>query len=246
MPPKKAKPASKPKERTSEEDMQITPVDVQYNPDIIDGMLQDLNVDVETRCQQMQKEIEFMISSIQQAFQLELIKLPTQVKQMSLSKFKQEFGDSLESVTKTSIAGTAVKAPAVPQSAAKSRRPNISVFQTPSNHSKTSSLLGNQTVLRAPHEGETILSTNGSPLGQFVTAVKAPRNKPGLAPPQTPGFLTLGTGDVVAIDDVEKLPETLRDDALVKMQAMMENMQAMMLKIKQQPAGSKTTKTAVL
>ena len=86
MPPKRSK-ATKPKPRASEE--AITAVDVQYNPDILEGMMQDLNMDMESKCQQLQKEIDFMATSIQQAFHLELIKLPTQVKQMSLSKFKK-------------------------------------------------------------------------------------------------------------------------------------------------------------
>jgi hypothetical protein len=248
MPPKRGKASTKPKPRTSEEE--VTAVDVQYNPDIIAGMLQDLELDVDSRCMQIQKEIDFMATSIQQAFHLELIKLPTQVKQMSLSKFKQEFGDNLETVTKVAIAGTTSKSRPVsttssrnaPMSAVKTTR-NNSVFQTPSNPGKTSSLMPG-TAMRAPREGEIILSSNGSPLGEFATAVKAPRigksalglGAPSSIPdtvPQTPGYLTLQTGDVVALDDVETLPEEMKDDALAKMQAMMENMQAMMSKLKQ-------------
>jgi len=264
MPPKRGKAAGKPKPRTSEEE--VTAVDVQYNPDIIAGMLQDLDLDVESRCLQIQKEIDFMATSIQQAFQLELIKLPTQVKQMPLSKFKQEFGDNLETVTKVAIAGTTAKTKPTttnnrnaPMSAVKStrNRPDSSVFQTPSNPSKTSSLMPG-TAMRAPREGEMILSSNGSPLGEFATAVKAPRagksalglGAPSSIPdtvPQTPGFVTLHSGDVVALDDVEALPAEMKDDALAKMQAMMESMQAMMSKLKQpEPIAPGNATTATL
>lgn len=247
----------KAKPRSSEEE--VTAVDVQYNPDIIAGMLQDLDLDVESRCMQIQKEIDFMATSIQQAFHLELIKLPTAVKKMSLSKFKQEFGDSLETVTKVAIAGSSTQPKTsfasasnnrnVPMSAVKStrNRPNSSVFQTPSNPGKVSSLMPG-TAMRAPREGEMILSSNGSPLGEFATAVKAPRvgkSALGFGPtpvsvevPQTPGYLTLQSGDVVALDDVETLPDDQKDDALAKMQAMMENMQAMMSKLKQPQVGN--------
>ena len=262
MPPKRSK-ATKPKPRVSEE--AITAVDVQYNPDILEGMMQDLNMDMESKCQQLQKEIDFMATSIQQAFHLELIKLPTQVKQMSLSKFKQEYGDSLEAVTKGAMSGTktaTVPASAkqsightaratanVPSSAVKSTSNRNNVFETPSNPHKTSSLLRSGTVLRAPKEGEVILSSNGSPLGEFCTAVKAPKNRPGLAPlnfgqemnsntlpPPTPGFVALDRGDMVAIEDVAALPAELKDDALAKMEAMMSSMQAMMSKLKSNTA----------
>lgn len=243
----KAKAAAKPKSRVSEEDVTITAVDVQYNPDIITGLLQDLNIDVESKCLQIQKELDFMATSVQQAFHLELIKLPTQVKQMPLSKFQKDFGDSLEAVTKGAIAGASrpPTSSAVPMSAAKNMRSGRSnhVFQTPSNPHKSASLLnGPSTVMRAPKEGEAIMSKNGSPLGEFVTAVKAPRNKPGLAAtaaaaavPPTPGYLQLQSGDVVALEEVDTLPEGLREDALSKMQAMMSSMQSMMNKIQAKP-----------
>jgi hypothetical protein len=60
----------------------ISQIDVQYNPDIIHGLLQDLSSQIDVKCALIEKDIEFMATSIQQAFQLELIKLPTQVKKV--------------------------------------------------------------------------------------------------------------------------------------------------------------------
>lgn len=81
-------------------------IEVQYNPDIIQGLLQDLSLQVDAKCALIDKDIEFMATSVQQAFHLELIKLPTQVKKMSLARFREEFGDSLEAVTRGAIRST--------------------------------------------------------------------------------------------------------------------------------------------
>ena len=80
-------------------------VDVQYNPEIIEGALHDLEMRMNSKCQQIQKDADFMCTSIRQAFHLELIKLPTHVKQMSLNRFKNEFGDSVEAVARGAIHG---------------------------------------------------------------------------------------------------------------------------------------------
>lgn len=231
MPPKRTKGKAKP--RTSDEEIVLTSTDVQYNPEIIQSLLMDLNLDVEAKCQQIQNDIDFMATSIQQAFQIELIKLPMQVRNMPLSRFKQEFGDNIASIAKP-VATTRPATVNAPPSAVKMNRSKINpaVLQTPSNAIRTSSL-------REPVEGERILSANGSPLGTFSTVVKAPRpDKQGLAPPPTPGYVTLSSGDLVSLDDVETLPEQLKEDALSKMQAMMSSMQSMMSKLQTGKAGT--------
>jgi len=265
MPPKRGLRAVASKVKVTEtpvSENEITAVDLLYNPDILESMMQDLDLDIESRCQQLQKEIDFMATSIQQAFHLELIKLPTQVKQMSLSKFKQEYGDSLEAVTKGAMKGSSktaivkesighnARASAnIPSSAVKINKTNNNIFETPSNPNKSRSSLCSGTIMRAPQEGEKILSSNGSPLGEFSTAVKAPRTRAGLAPanfgtdlppPPTPGFVNLESGDMVAIEDVATLPAEMKDDALAKLEAMMSSMQSMMTKLKSSTATTKS------
>lgn len=238
MPPKRGKAK---KVQTWEEESTSVPIDVQYNPDIVTGLLQELGSNVETKCAQIQKDSDFMITSIKQAFHLEMIKLPTQVKQMSLTRFKEEFGDSLEAVTKGAISKSSrsnnSNTSNIQATATKSSRASSKVFQTPS-HSRAGD---SSKIIRNPKEGEKILSVRGSPLGEFQTEVKAAKPGGGLAPlpqvPATPGiFVPLGKNDhaeVVSLEnlDVDNLSEDAKKDALNQMQSMMEGMQAMMAKL---------------
>jgi Nbl1 / Borealin N terminal/Cell division cycle-associated protein 8 len=239
MPSKRGKSSTgKSDARTSDDAESLLPIDVQYNPKIVDGLLYELMQQVDTKCTQLQKDSDFMTMSIQQAFHLELIKLPTQVKNMSLARFKEEFGDSLEAVTRSAIGGLANKSVAMKSntstfgSAVKSNRPNIKVFQTPSGGQK-GQFNSISTVMRNPREGEKILSSNGSPLGDFRTVVKASKPGGGVIP-ATPGvFIPLDSGDVIELSsiDISSLSKDHKDDALAKMQAMMASIQNCIVKI---------------
>lgn len=238
MAPKKVKAGKKSEPRTSDDADNLQPIDVQYNPEIIDGLLGELEQQVEAKCSQLQKDSDFMTISIQQAFHLELIKLPTQVKNMSLARFKEEFGDSLEAVTRSAIggmsrAGGSVKNPAPFGSAVKGSNQSSKVFQTPSGNRPLNPI---STVMRNPKEGEKLLSLNGSPLGDFKTAVKASKQGPGsLIVPPTPGvFIPLESGDIIDMEnmDVSTLSKDHKEDALIKMQLMMDSIQNCMAKLK--------------
>ena len=109
MPPKKGKVVNKKRgPSTSEDDDSLPKIDVQYNPDIVTGLLADLEMQLNSRCNQLQKDSDFMAISLQQAFHLELIKLPSQVKNMSLRRFRDEFGDSLEAVTRGAVGNSII------------------------------------------------------------------------------------------------------------------------------------------
>jgi hypothetical protein len=229
MPPKKGTKGKKKLPRSSEEEI-VTRTDVQYNPDIVNGLLLDLKVQVDAKCNLLKNDADFMATSIKQAFQIELIKLPTQVKKMSLSRFRAEFGESLEAVTRLAIEGSinAKKCNNVSTISKSSRSQQPKVFATPS-HSRS---VVAATPSRQPTESECIYSANGSPLGEFSTVVKAPRPHGMSVVPATPGvFVPLNSGDIVTLEEVENLPESMKNDALEKMQAMMQNMQQMMAKL---------------
>jgi hypothetical protein len=239
MPPKKSKTTKKKSSRLSEEDdIHIDQIDVQYNPDIVTSLLDELAQAVEVKCAQIQKDSDFLATSIQQAFHLELIKLPTQVKQMSIKRFKEEFGFSLEAVTRGAIGGHALNqhkgSHRGDHSFGGNSRANASnrVMQTPSS-SKYSSA---QTP-RLPREGERMVSENGSPLGEFTTVKKAPKTGGALcdmAVPPTPGvFVPLKNGDILDVDatDVENLPQDVKAETLEKVQEMMMQMQSLMAKL---------------
>jgi Nbl1 / Borealin N terminal/Cell division cycle-associated protein 8 len=240
MPSKRGKSSTgKSDSRISDDAESLLPIDVQYNPKIVDGLLYELMQQVDIKCTQLQKDSDFMTMSIQQAFHLELIKLPTQVKNMSLARFKAEFGDSLEAVTRSAIGGLANKSVAMKSntstfgSAVKSSRPNTKVFQTPSGGQK-GQFNNMSTVMRNPREGEKILSSNGSPLGDFRTVVKASKPGGGGVIPATPGvFIPLDSGDVIELSniDINSLSKDHKDDALAKMQAMMASIQNCIVKI---------------
>ena len=222
MPIKKNR--TKKKTHRADDEENISPIDVQYNPDIVDGLLQDIENQMEAKCSQIKKDIDFMATSVQQAFHIELIKLPNQVKQMTLRRFREEYGDSLEAVTRGAIGG---KSNHIATTAKKPHGYN-SVFQTPSGAKGSVAA----TPARNPREGEVILSKNGSPLGHFSTVVKAAKEGENSILPQTPGvFVPLRSGQIVDMDSVESLPDDLKEDAMRKMQDMMENMQSMMKKI---------------
>ena len=243
MPSKKGQhPGKSVESRPSDDGESIKPIDVQYNPDIVDGLLRELHLKVEAKCSQLQKDSDFMTISIQQAFHLELIKLPAQVKNMSLERFKHEFGDSMEAVSRSAIGGPLTKSnvlkstPSTFGSAVKSNRPNAKAFQTTSGGQKNVSN-GLPTAMRNPKEGEKIVSMNGSPLGDFRTVVKSA--KPGgfgrsLVVPSTPGvFIPLESGAVIDLDkiDITSLSKDHKEDALAKMQAMMASIQNCIVKM---------------
>jgi len=210
----KKAPTGKAARPSEEDDASLPPLDVQYEPEIIQGLLNDLEAQMLVKCMQIQKDADFMVTSIQQAFHLELIKLPTQVKQMPLSRFQEEYGDSLEAVTRgllvnrpyagkaptsssssssTSLSsssahpvGTASKPTRAAATAAKG------VFATPAGGKVgggTKLLPPTGTAMRQPREGEKILSANGSPLGDFQTVVKAPKSTGPLIVPPTPSVI---------------------------------------------------------
>lgn len=222
MPPKKGKATNKKRvPRNSEDDSKT--IDIKYNPDAVNSLLEDIEKDLNAKCIQIEKETDFMVTSFQQAFNLELIKIPTNVKQMSLARFREEFKESLDAVTRGTMAGkSSIVVPHKPEAR------NLAVFQTPSQ-----SRHADRSKSRPPVEGEEILSANGSPLGEFQTVVKAPKNGPSIVPP-TPGvFVPLRNGEVVDIEsvDVEILSQEVKEDAISKMQAMMDNMHALMSKL---------------
>ena len=87
--------------------------------------------------------------------------------------------------------------------------------------------------MRNPREGEKILSVNGSPLGDFKTVIKAPKQV-GSIIPATPGvFIPLASGDVVDLEnlDLDKISLDQKEDALMKMQEMMNSIQMCMSKL---------------
>lgn len=227
---------------TEEDQKAQQSLDVQYNPEIITSILADLEKHVQMKCTQMQKDADFMATSIKQAFHLELIKLPTQVKQMSLARFRSEFGDSLEAVTRGTISGMGSRnyssitsgSASVSSSAVKSTRSSSKVFQTPSHRGGREDRMSvaQTPSSRNPREGEILLSSNGSPLGEFQTVVKAGR--PAAFVPATPGlFVPLESGEIMDMDntDIASMSQDVKQDALAKMQEMMANMQALMAKL---------------
>lgn len=229
-------------------------VDIVYNPDIITSVLGDMELQLEKKCEQLQKDADFMCTSMQRTFHLELIKLPSQVKKMSLKKFKNEYGESLEAVTKSTIGGKsrammagASSTTKSSQSTTASRTASSSVYATPS-HKHSSSIMAPNTSSRVPKEGETILSSNGSPLGEYVSTVV--KEKKNFNPtPATPGAdhnntivsniggnITLGDGAVLDLEnggvsaDIDTMSQATKTEALEKMEAMMENMKTLMAK----------------
>jgi hypothetical protein len=94
MPPKKKLTKKKSARLSEDEDIRVDQVDVQYNPDIIAQLISELGANLDAKCAQLQNDSDFLATSVQQDFHLELIKIPTAVKQMSMKRFKEEFGSA--------------------------------------------------------------------------------------------------------------------------------------------------------
>ena len=174
---------------------------------------------------------------------------------MSMEKFKQEYGDSLEAVTKGAMA-TKInnsKSNILGKSQIENRKDILStaqknirssarlgVCQTPMQSKEGGSSFIPETPstqLRQPREGEYIVSANGSPLGEFNTVVKP---KGGISIiPQTPGvYVPLSSGEIVDVEnvDISALSQDAKMDAYNKMKDMMSSMQALMAKL-EKPMG---------
>ena len=239
-------------------------LDPKYNPELIATLIKELGSRVDMQCNQIATETDFSILQLRNQFQLELLKLPTSVKKMSLKKFRDEFGENFSLIpgdgraatsatshstttdasaatsksrlpfapvpsfnSSSNIVASSSTSTAAPMTAQKPINPANSVFETPM-------LARGNITIRAPKEGEKILSENGSPLGEFATAVKAPRPADSIVP-QTPGvFVPLKSGEVLDVEntDLQSLDPKLKADALVQMQTMMDNMKRMMDKMK--------------
>lgn len=242
MPPKKGSKTAKKRDGSVDNDATVLrDVDVKYNPDIVSNCLIDIKKNTEIKCQMILRETDFLITSMQQTFHLEMIKLPANVKQMSMKQFREEFNFSLDAVTRSVMLGAAahgsLKPPLMPHGVS-TKASHQNVFETPSSKGRGAPLSVLQTPMtsakRNPREGEVIMSSNGSPLGEFSTVKKAPRADKGLVIPPTPGvFVPLKSGEIVDLDtiDVENLPEESKLDALQQMEMMMQNMRAMMEKL---------------
>lgn len=227
MPPKKGKGGTKKKQPRSSDEEFNKNIDVQHNPEAMNVLIEGLREQLDSRCRQLLSDRDMQMMSIQANFNMELIKIPTNVKKMSLSQFRKEFGESLEAVVLGTISGKGELSAAQKRITQGNSRSSMKIFQTPSHHRH------HDKSGRAPVEGEKILSTNGSPLGEFQTVVKAPKSGVGMIPP-TPGvYVPLGSGEVVDIDsvDIEQMSREQKVDAISKMQAMMESMQALMSKL---------------
>lgn len=240
MPPKKGARTTA-KKREEDTEAELRDVDVKYNPDIVANCLDDIKANTESKCLMILRETDFLVTSMKQAFHLEMIKLPANVKQMSMKQFREEFNFSLDAVTRSVMLGAAahgsMKPPVMPHGVS-AKASHQHVYETPSTKGRggpLSVLQTPMTAMRNPREGEVILSVNGSPLGEFTTVKKAPRAADkGFMIPPTPGvFVPLKSGEIVDLDaiDVENLPEETKMDALQQMEMMMQNMRAMMEKL---------------
>lgn len=242
MPPKKTKaPTKKKSPRNSEaDDHHLNQIDIQYNPDVIADLLKNLETTMLQKCSQIEKDTSFHVQSIRQQYHLEMIKLPGMVKQMSMKKFREEYGDSLEAVAKGAMAAkstsVATKNNAFGLKENRTSNRGASVLQTPSQKGRNY-VMQTPATARNPREGEEILSANGSPLGEF-TVKKAPRAKQPMVP-QTPSvYVPLKSGEVIDLDtiDVDTLTADGKADALSQVQSLMSNMQALMARLQQPTA----------
>ena len=236
MPPKKGKHASKkkvPRNSIEEDELHINQIDVHYNPEIVSSLLSDLSLQVDSKCSQIQKDSDFMITSIQQAFHLELIKLPNQVKQMSVKAFREEYGGDILSATRVGNIQQKGNGGTAANVLQNSNKFNQKVLQTPSVANKKK---GNITM-RNPREGEVILSANGSPLGEFTTVKKAPLNGSKIDSfiPQTPGvYLPLRTGEVIDLDavDITSLSKEEKEDIQTYLRTVRKNIEGIASKLR--------------
>jgi len=139
----------------------------------VQGFLEDLDVELESRCQVIQLKADFLVDSLRNKFKAEMIKLPKAIRTMNAKSFCENFGGDISLVLQQ---GSQVAAqPMAPTSTRKVRARN-NVPRTPVSSQFDSRLpctpataiaLRHTVVnksLRQARRGESLVSLNGSPV----------------------------------------------------------------------------------
>mmetsp|Transcript_15959 Transcript_15959/g.21100 ORF Transcript_15959/g.21100 Transcript_15959/m.21100 type:complete len:243 (-) Transcript_15959:423-1151(-) len=131
------------------------------------NILQDIENEVEIRCQKIQKEADVLALQLKHSFSVELVRIPKGVRSMPLKKFCEEYGEDISTYLKVlmdnSIQQHANKSTGKRVHAPITSLQESNVPQTPYGYQETPACP--PTKLRAPRPGELMLSAKGSPLG---------------------------------------------------------------------------------
>lgn len=120
-------------------------------------------------------EAERLAKSTKTKLNVEICKLPREVREMPLQRFQQEFGEDVQAAGKASLKANIQKMGGGRGTRSQTRGSvagapitNNHAMQTPaSSKVNPAALQTPMSTARAPKSGEVILSSNGSPLGEY-------------------------------------------------------------------------------
>jgi len=96
MPPRKKQPKKKDMLlRPSEVGMRLSEVNVSYDRALVESRLQDLTRSVEQRISAINEEVRSFERQLRAKVGVELVKIPADVRNMSVRRFREEFGEDL-------------------------------------------------------------------------------------------------------------------------------------------------------
>jgi len=188
------------------------------------AIIEDIENEVEIRCQKIMHEATTLATSLKNAFSIELVKVPKLIRNMSVKQFCEEHGGDFKAVLKLSVDENLRKQMSAGQgfqSTLTTPAHIRKIAQTPGFTSGTPACP--PTALRQPRPGEIVLSSNGSPLaireneGRAQVIVKE-TGKSHIA-------LELQGGqqlDLAASDELTSLPEEVRQTAMSRLKILQE------------------------
>ncbi|CAM9894475.1 unnamed protein product, partial [Heterosigma akashiwo] len=198
--------------------------------------LEDIGNEVEIRCQKIRQEADVLSMSLKNAFHVEMVRIPKNIRSMSLKEFCETYGEDIATLLKISMESSFESQTAV--------KPNSRMLATPAHHVRSVAQTPGffpqtpacpPTALRAPRPGELMLSANGSPLGQMgepgTTVKLRPNSATGVATITVD--LQLGDGRTVALDPTAEnaaanLDGDIKKEALSKLKNLQDEIHSLL------------------
>lgn len=215
----------------------LSGVNAQYDREALESRLADVQSQVDQRCADILEEARRMASSIRTKFAVEVCKLPSDVRSMSLRRFREEYNEDIAAVRKAfltaSLHGGALPSqvlatPSAPRSAA------ARVLQTPGGGTYNAQLPFTPAASRsgaAPATGKRVTRAS------IRATMHAEADGHDAGASSSVVELQLDSGDTVTVSDADAfdptdLPADARAEAMLQLQGMVDKLQGILGKLK--------------
>ncbi len=217
----------------------------------VNAFIQDLTDQVDSRCSSIRKTADTAVMALRSALQVALMRIPKNVRKMTLEEFEEEYGGSLLEVARGGAeqqveralgearGGKRKEVPSTPggarelRSACKAPRYG-GVGATPMKGCSGNDVPQTPATVRAPRRGEMVLSVDGSPLAQqdqVLATVKKMKKEDAASI-----ALEMDTGDgtflnIAAPGAVEQMDEEMKETAKSKLKNLQDEVAALMAQL---------------